>query len=68
MELLVKSEILTSYIYMDLRSARLKVVSFYFLHNVSTVNQCRKLSCVTVVYKQFASYQSYPNYRWDLIL
>jgi hypothetical protein len=52
---------------MDLRLATLKAVSFYFLHNVSTLNQCRKLSCVTVVCKRFASYQGYPNYRWDLI-
>jgi hypothetical protein len=41
MELLVKPEILTSYIY--------------------------KLSCGTVVCKHFASYQGYPNYKWDLI-
>jgi hypothetical protein len=41
MELLVKPEILTSYIY--------------------------KLSCGTVVCKNFDSYQGYPNYRWDLI-
>jgi hypothetical protein len=54
------------YIYMDLRSATLKAVSFYLLH-VSTLNQCRKLSCVTVVCKHVASYQGYPNYRWDLI-
>jgi hypothetical protein len=40
-ELLVKPEILTSYIY--------------------------KLSCGTVVCKNFASYEGYPNYRWDLI-
>jgi hypothetical protein len=33
----------------------------------STLNLCRKLSCGTVVCKHFASYQSYPNYRWDLI-
>jgi hypothetical protein len=26
-----------------------------------------KLSCSTVVCKLFASYQGYPNYRWDLI-
>jgi hypothetical protein len=45
----------------------LKAVSFFLLHNVSTLNQCRKLSCGTVVCKQFASYQDYPNYRWDLI-
>jgi hypothetical protein len=65
MELLVKSEMLTSY--MDLRLATLKSVSFYLPHNVSTVNQCRKLSCGTVVCKHFASYQGYPNYRSDLI-
>jgi hypothetical protein len=52
---------------MDLRLATLKAVSFYLLHNVSTLNQCRKLSCVTVLCKHFASYQGYPNYRWDLI-
>jgi hypothetical protein len=39
----------------------------YFLHNVSTLNQCRKLSCVTVMCKHLASYQAYPNYRLDLI-
>jgi hypothetical protein len=53
---------------MDLRLATLKVVSFYFLHNVSTLNQCRKFSCVTVVCKQSASYQDYPNYKWDFSL
>jgi hypothetical protein len=52
---------------MDLRLATLKTVSFYLLHNVSALIQCRKLSCVTVVSKHFASYQDYPNYRWDLI-
>jgi hypothetical protein len=52
---------------MDLRLAPLKAVSFYLLHDVSTLNQCRKLFCVTVVYKHFASYQGYANYRWDLI-
>jgi hypothetical protein len=54
-------------IYMDLRLATLKAISFYLLHNVSTLNQCRKFSCVTVVCKHFASYQEYPNYKWDLI-
>jgi hypothetical protein len=42
---------------MDLRLATLKAVSFYLLHNVPTLNQCRKFSCVTVVCKHFASYQ-----------
>jgi hypothetical protein len=45
MELLVKPEILTSYIYMDLSLATLKAVSFYLLHNVSTLNQRRNLTC-----------------------
>jgi hypothetical protein len=74
MELIVKSEILSCiyiyiyiYIYMELCLAMLKAVSFYLLHNVSTLNQCRKLSCGIVVCKHFASYQGYPNYRWDLI-
>jgi uncharacterized membrane protein len=52
---------------MDLRLATLKAVSFYLLHNVSTLNQCRKLSCGTVVFKHFATILGYPNYRWDLI-
>jgi hypothetical protein len=63
----LKPEILTFYIYMYLRLAMLKAISFDLLHNLSTLNQCRKFSCVTVVCKHFASYQGYPNYRWDLI-
>jgi hypothetical protein len=55
------------YSYMDLRLATLKAVSFYLLHNVSTLNQCRKFFCITVVCKHFVSYQDYPNYKWDLI-
>jgi hypothetical protein len=47
---------------MDLRLATLKAVSFYSLHNVSTLNQCRKFFFVTVVCKHFASYKDYPNY------
>jgi hypothetical protein len=52
---------------MDLRLTTLKAVSFYLLHNVSTLNQYRKLSYGTAVCKHFASYQDYPNYIWDLI-
>jgi hypothetical protein len=52
---------------MDLRLATLKAVSFCLLHNVLTLNQCRKFSCFAVVCKHFASYQDYPNYNWDLI-
>jgi hypothetical protein len=54
-EFLAMPEILTSYIYVP-TFANVKAVSFYLLHNVSTLNQSRKLSCVTVVCKHFASY------------
>ena len=55
MELLVKSEMLTSYIYGP-TFGNAETVSFYLLHNVSTLNQCREVSCVTFVCKHFASY------------
>ena len=32
-----------------------ETVSFYLPHNVSTLNQCREVSCVTFVFKYFAS-------------
>ena len=32
-----------------------ETVSFYMLHNVSTLNQCREVSCVTFVCKHFVS-------------
>jgi hypothetical protein len=54
-------------IYMGLRLATLKAVSFYLLHNVSTLNQRRKLSCDTAVCKHFDGHQGYPNYIRDLI-
>jgi hypothetical protein len=66
MELLVNLEILMPYIHgPTFGNAESR---FYSLHNVSTLNQCRKFSCVTVVCKHFASYRGYPNYRWDLTL
>jgi len=40
---------------MDLRLAMLKAISFYLLHNVSTLNQCTVVFGVTVVCKHFAS-------------
>jgi hypothetical protein len=52
---------------MDLRLATLNAASFYLLQNVSTLNQYRKLSCVAVVCKHFASYQDFPNYKLNLI-
>ena len=54
MELLVKPEMLTSYIYGP-TFGNAETVSFYLLHNVSTLNQCREVSCVTFVCKYFAS-------------
>jgi hypothetical protein len=66
MELLVKPEILTSYI--DGPTFGNAESRLYLLHNVSALNQCRKFSCVTVVCKHFASYQDDPNYKWDLTL
>ena len=55
MELLVKPEMLTSYIYGP-GFGNAETVSFYLLHNVSTLNQCREVSCVTFVCKHFDSY------------
>jgi hypothetical protein len=52
---------------MNLRLATLKAISFYLLLNVSTLNQYRKISCVTGVCKHFANYQDYPKYKCDLI-
>ena len=53
MELLVNPEMLTSYIYGP-TFGNAETVSFYLLHNVSTLNQCREVSCVTFVCKHFA--------------
>jgi hypothetical protein len=49
--------------FVDLRLATLKAGYFCLLHNVSTLNQCRKLFCGTIVGRYFANYQGYPNYR-----
>ena len=54
MELLVKPEMLTSYIYGP-TFGNAETVSYYLLHNVSTLNQCREVSCVTFVCKHFVS-------------
>jgi len=54
MELVVKPGMLTSYIYGP-KFGNAETVSFYLLHNVPTLNQCREVSCVTFVCKRFAS-------------
>jgi hypothetical protein len=47
---------------MDLRLVTLKAVSFCF-----NTESMQKVILWQVVCKHFASYQGYPNYRWDLI-
>jgi hypothetical protein len=66
MKLLVKPEILTSYTY---RLTFGNAESSLFLIAAQCFNNesMQKFSCVTVVCKHFASYQDYPNYKWDLI-
>ena len=54
MELLVKPEMLTSYIYGP-TFGNAETVSFYLLHTVSTLNKCREVPCGTFVCKHFAS-------------
>ena len=54
MELLVKPEMITSYIYGP-TFGNAETDSSYLLHNFSTLNQCREVSCVTFVCKHFAS-------------
>jgi len=54
MEILINPEMLTSYIYGP-TFGNAETVSFYLLHNVSTLIQCREISCVTFVCKHFAS-------------
>ena len=49
---------LTSFIYGP-TFGNAETVSFYLLHNVSTLNQCREVSCVTFVCKHFASQLGY---------
>ena len=51
---LLKPEMLTSYIYGP-TFGNAETVSFYLPHNVSTLNQCGEVSCVTFVCKHFAS-------------
>jgi len=54
MELLVKPEMLKLYI-CGPTFGNAETMSFYLLHNVSTLNQRREVSCVTFVCKHFAS-------------
>jgi hypothetical protein len=66
MQLLIKPEILTSSIDGPTFG---KAESRFFLCTAQCFNveSMQKFPCVTVVCKYFASYQGYPNYKWDLI-
>jgi hypothetical protein len=65
-ELLVKPEILTSCIY-GLTFGNAESRLFLFSVQCFSTESVQKVICGTVVCKHFASYQGYPNYRWDLI-
>jgi hypothetical protein len=66
MELLVKPEILTSYIYgPTFGNAESRL--FLFAAHCFNTESMQKVFRVRVVCKHFASYQDHPNYRWDLI-
>jgi hypothetical protein len=40
---------------------------FLFAAQCFNIESMQKIFRVTVLCKRFASYQGYPNYRWDLI-
>ena len=44
-----------------------ETVSFYLLHNVSTLNQCREVSCVTFVCKHF-EYRSVSEWKGVVVI
>jgi hypothetical protein len=45
---------------MDLRLATPKAVSFYLLHNVSTLNQCRKFPMLQLCVNTLPATKFYP--------
>jgi hypothetical protein len=66
MELLGKPEILTSCVYgPTFGNAESRL--FLFAEQCFNTESMQKVILYQVVCKHFASYQGYPNYRWDLI-
>jgi hypothetical protein len=66
MELLIKPEILTSYIFgptFDNAERRL----FLFAAQCFNTESMQKVILYTAMCKHFATYQGYSKYRWDLI-
>jgi hypothetical protein len=66
MDILVKPEILTTYI-CGPTSGNAESRLFLSAAQCFNIESMQKFSCVIVVCKHFASYQDYPNYKWDLI-
>jgi hypothetical protein len=64
MELLVKTEIVTFYIY---TFGNVESRIFLFAAQRFNTESVQKVILCTVVCKHFASYQGYTNYRWNLI-
>jgi hypothetical protein len=67
LQITVCSLLTLSHTYVDLSLASPKSLSFYSLHDVSTLCRCTMSFCGTVVCEHFASYHVYPNYKWDII-
>jgi hypothetical protein len=66
MELFVKPEILTSYIYgPTFGNAESRL--FLFAAQCCNTESMQNFSCGTIVCKHFSSYQDYLNYKWGLI-
>jgi hypothetical protein len=66
MELCVKPEILMLYIY-GLTFGNAEIRLFLFDAQCFNTESMQKFSRLTFVCKHFASYQDYPNYKWNLI-
>jgi hypothetical protein len=66
MELLVKPEILTSYIF-GLTFGNAESRLFLFAAQCFNIESMQKVILCHSWCKHYASYQGYPNYKWDLI-
>jgi hypothetical protein len=64
MELLVKPEILTSYVYGPTFGNAESRLFLFAAQCFNTESMQKVFLCRS---KHFANYQGYPNYRWDLI-
>jgi hypothetical protein len=67
MELLVKPEIIKSYMYGPTFGIAESSLFLFAAQCFKTESMQKKFSYVTFVCKHFASYQDYHNYKWGLI-